>query len=73
METQGLLKPMVMFGASLGITAKGMHDLINAGTSIVGFITALLGLGAAIYAFIWWRNKVKKQERDDKLDLNKPQ
>ncbi len=73
METQGMIKPAVMFVGSIGLTAKGMADFFNAGTSIFGFGTAVLGFCAGIYAVIWWRNKVKRQEREDKRDLNKPQ
>lgn len=64
MEQQG--KPLVMFGVSLGITAKGVHDFMSAATGVVGFLTACLGFAAGVYALMWWRNRVKKQERDEK-------
>ncbi len=61
MDTQGVAKPVVMFGLSLGLTAKGVHDFMESATSVVGFITACLGCAAAVCALIWWVRKLKKQ------------
>ena len=52
-----------MFALSLGVTAKGVRDFMEASTSVIGFVTACLGLAAAVCALVWWLRKLKKQKQ----------
>lgn len=73
MEQQSVVKPALMFAASLGLTAKGIVTMIESASTVVGFCTACLGLVAAGYAVIWWHRRLQRQaDKFQSLSETKP-
>lgn len=47
-------------------TLVGLDAALRAGTTVLGFLTALVGLGTAVLIFIWWwrRNRQLNQRNE---------
>ena len=61
MGKNGIVAPlfMTLFGGAL--TLKGVDDWLRAGTSLFGFLTAVVGFAAAVCGLIWWIRKLRKK------------
>ena len=54
-------KSFVMWAVSIPVTSIGMEQWIHGATTLIGFVTSLLGLGIALLGILYWLRKLRRQ------------
>lgn len=54
------LKPVGMTAVGLIVTWAGMQALLQAATTVVGFLTACIGLLVGVLSLVWWIRRLRK-------------